>query len=661
MRRLAITAFVAVALAVLSVPAAAQGPKQGSATQAKPTSTRVEILTRAQSSVARRGRVRARIYFAGRGIVRIRGFVFAGAERRALKLVRPKPLFARTRSTRIVSLRLTGRGRGAIRRVRAECGVSTVSVKGYFRKGIRKSTRKFRRRTGKRFSRVGKRRPFIAEKRSLGRDLAECLPGAQPGGVGAGYRVGVASRDINPSADGKFNGSENVFLGGYGFGANPVTGSRPADGLLADGIHVRALAVTDANNRSFAIADIETQGWFTATKDGPLGIVDMRRAVAERTGGALKASEVVVQSDHSHSGPDTIGVWGGVPIAYRKMIADRTVEAIVEAFQTARPGTLYYGTAPGRDLLANQFEYDEQNKVVDSDVRVLQAREPSGRPFATMLNFSAHTTVLGGSNKKVSGDWVQAANPLLTDRFGGEAVTVVATLGRTQPADRGCDAAPLPPKGAAVDLCSIRSYAERVVERAEDAAVSAKPLGGDPVVSARSYLIQDVANNGLILGLNGAGDPAGAPVNRALTPPWLTGNVLGTVTASARIGDVLLSTFPGEAYPQMAAAIAERSPARGHMTAGLAQDQLGYLIAPYESYPEPVRRSFFNQRGDEVSPIDNDNFFFNVSETIGERVVCSALRGAGEVFGKGTALRDASSRCVPFANDALQPEGADVR
>jgi hypothetical protein len=299
--------------------------------------------------------------------------------------------------------------------------------------------------------------------------------------------------------------------------------------------------------------------------------------------------------------------------------------------------------------------------VLDSDVRVLQAREPSGKPFATMLNFSAHTTVLGSSNRKVSGDWVQAANPLLAERFGGEAVTVVATLGRTQPADRGCDSAPLPPEGPARDLCSIRSYAERVVERTEDAAISAKPLGGDPVVAARSYLVQDGATSGLILGLNAAGDPAGAPVNRSLTPPWLTGNVVGTVTASARIGDVLLSTFPGEAYPQIALEVAGRSPARGHMTAGLANDQLGYLIAPYEAYPEPVRRSFFNQRGDEVEPISNDNYFFNVSHTIGERITCSSLRGAGEVFGRGTALRDASPRCAPFANDALQPAGADTR
>ena len=274
--------------------------------------------------------------------------------------------------------------------------------------------------------------------------------------------------------------------------------------------------------------------------------------------------------------------------------------------------------------------------------------------------------MLGSSNTKVSGDWVQSANPLLKERFGGEAATVVGTLGRTQPADRGCDSAPLPPEGERRDLCSIRSYAERVVERAEDAAVAARPVGPVPVVAARSYLIQDPSSNALILGLNAAGDAATAPVNRSLTPPWLTGNVVGTVTASARIGDVLLSSMPGEAYPQIPLKVGELTKPRGHMTAGLANDQLGYLIAPYQSYPEPIRRSFFNERGDEVSPIDNDNYFFNVSTTMGERVTCSLLRGAGEVFGRGASLAmpmgpaprsptTSSSRRAPTRAEAEHP------
>jgi hypothetical protein len=96
------------------------------------------------------------------------------------------------------------------------------------------------------------------------------------------------------------------------------------------------------------------------------------------------------------------------------------------------------------------------------------------------------------------------------------------------------------------------------------------------------------------------------------------------------------------------------------MTAGLANDTLGYLIAPYEAYPEPIRRSFFNERGDEVGLVDNDNFVFNVSPTIGERVTCSLLRGAGEIFGAGRRYRESYNRCSQFANDLNQPPGADT-
>jgi hypothetical protein len=473
----------------------------------------------------------------------------------------------------------------------------------------------------------------------------------------ASYEVGVATRSINPDPDGTFGG-DTVYLGGYGIGSEPVFEGRPATGVLGDGISVRAFAVKHGEG-SFAIADIETQGWFVATKDGPYGLVDMRKAVEQRTGGALPAERVVIQSDHTHGGPDTIGVWGGVPVEYRRYIAERTVDAIVEAFATRTAGRLWYGAADGRDLLSNQFEYDESNRVMDSDLRVLQARDRRGRAFATLLNFSAHATVLGSGNTKVTGDWVQEANRLLEQRFGGEALTTVGTLGRTQPADRACPDASVP-EGDARHLCTLRDYAGRVVDRAAQAVAAAQPVGGDPSVAARSYLIQDPATNALILGLDLIGEPLGIPINRAFTPPWLTGNVIGTVTASARVGDVLISSMPGEAYPQIPLKVRELVPARGYMTAGLANDQLGYIIAPYEAYPEPIRRSFFNQRGDEVQPIDNDNYFFNVSHTMGERVTCSLLRGAGEVFGKGLEYRQAYDRCETFANDLVFAPGADA-
>jgi hypothetical protein len=493
-----------------------------------------------------------------------------------------------------------------------------------------------------------------------GAEAAPCPKGIERSAAdepGSCYLVGVAARSINPDPDGTFAG-QPVYLGGYGIGSPPISSGRPATGILGDGIEVRAISISDGAD-AVAVADIETQGWFAAVRDGPYGLVDIRREVERRTDGALPAGSVVVQTNHSHGAPDTIGVWGGVPDPYLEMIAERTVEAIVEAFRSARPGRLHYGVADGRDLLSNQFEADPANEAMDAEVRVLQARGAGGRPFATLLNFSAHTTVLGSGNTRVTGDWVQAANELLERRLGGEAVTVVGTLGRTQPADRGC-ADPGLEAGPDRDLCALREYAGRVVDRAADAAAAAEPLAGPPAVAAHSYLIQDPATNPVILGLSLAGEPAGIPINRSLAPPWMIGNVIGTVTASAHIGDVLLSGIPGEAYPQIPLKVTELVPARGHLTAGLANDQLGYLIAPVEAYPEPVRRSLFNQEGDEVSPVDNDNYFFNVSHTLGERVTCSLLRGAGEVLGEGSTFRDRYERCTAFPNDAALPPGADA-
>jgi hypothetical protein len=521
------------------------------------------------------------------------------------------------------------------------------------------------------------------------------VPGAAQAKKPKTYRVGMAARSVNLDANGTFAGG-TVYLGGYGLGNGRVLdhvggvenpGPKPADnglaydngraatGNLADGIHVRA-AVISAGRQSFAIADIENQGCFTQNKQG-YGLVTMRQAVQQRTGGALPADHVDIQCDHSHGGPDLIGAWGGVPDAYLKYVQQQTIDAIVEAFDTQRPAELWYGTAQsgvaGRDklpedksdpLLTNQMLNDPTtaNDVMDDELRVLQARDPqTGLPFATVLNLNAHPTVLGSSNTRASGDWPQFANTLMTDAaatFGSEALTVVGTLGRQQPARDDCPDKGLAAKGDSDPqeaICKLGAYATRVVERAKVALAAAKPLEGKPQVVAKTYLIQDTADNAGILSFNLGGEPLGIPIMRATSAPWLTGTVVGTVTGSARIGSVLFSSMPGEAYPQIPLAVRDAlkgSEIRGFMTAGLSNDQLGYIISTLpEAYPYVLIRG---AQG-------NDNILFNMSQTLGERLTCSLLRGAGEVTGKGQQYWQGYSKCVAFSNDLVSPEGADVR
>ncbi|MGI8513277.1 MAG: hypothetical protein ACR2NH_11710, partial [Solirubrobacteraceae bacterium] len=465
------------------------GPAAGASAESARARTpyvALTVLSQSRATVLRTRTVRVRVIsvipasVSVTGVARLPARTGRAAARRTLVVAR-RTILPRRRS-RILTLRLTTSGLTALR----DCGAVTIELSA---RGIRLTPLKQlvngRRQSSRLVTRSG-RRAFRSE---LGSCRQGVLPIPGPGGFDArsGYFVGIAARSINPQPDGTFAGRP-VYLGGYGIASPPLSPGRPATGILRNGVSVRAIAVSDGRHAS-AVADIEAQGWFVANKDAPLGLVDMRREVQRRTNGALPASAVVIQSDHSHSGPDFMGVWGGVPLEYRRLAFDRTVEAILAAYASRREGTLYYGTAPGRDLLSNQFEADPNNQAVDSDVRVLQARDAGNRPFATLLNFSAHTTVLGGDNTKVSGDWVEAANPQLERRFGGAAMTVVGTLGRTQPADRGCANGAL--TGDARSLCTLDASAARVVDRAAFAVEGATAVPGDPVVAVRSYLLQD--------------------------------------------------------------------------------------------------------------------------------------------------------------------------
>lgn len=522
------------------------------------------------------------------------------------------------------------------------------------------------------------------------------------------YLLGAAVESIDPT-DAQIAAGD-FYLGGYGLGSGKaanqvaVIDGRPALGILrdpafpdgsADGVHVRAVVI-GAGTHAIALAQIETQGMFVAYKQGPFGLVDIRKDAATAiaalphtaTSPTIPAGAVLVDSNHTHAGPDTAGVWGGVPTAYLEHVHDQTVKAIVEAYQRMQSVDLYYGTAhagvagettryPSNDpLLTNQFSQDPVNQEVDDELRVLQARDDDDNVVATYLNYSAHPTVLGGDNQQVSADYTAPLDAMLST-LGGVGMEQVATLGRTQPNRDSCPDASL--TGAAADVCKINSYAARVFQRSKEAIAHATRLNGTPVVALHSYFMQDLATNAPIIALSYGGLAAGAPIYRAVNPPWMAGSFLGSPSFSGRIGDVLLSGGPGEMYPQIVQKIRETVPARGHINIGTAGDFLGYIVAPFEAYPEPVRRGFFDGEAPPQgnpdctggaspvalpspvgcpSPVDNDNYFFNASHTFGERLTCSLLRGAGEVMKSDPSVYWSTyTRCPAFANDyAMTPD-----
>lgn len=463
---------------------------------------------------------------------------------------------------------------------------------------------------------------------------------------------------------------------------------------------VRVFAIGDGT-KTIVLADLDNQGTFPSYKPNlstgaprPFAFDDIRAAAAAAAPG-LEARSIVISSDHSHAGQDMTGVWGFVPDEYLARVKDLAVEAIVEAYTEMQPAILKQsaietpqpcgpdGGLPTR-IFANQFcggsplgdlgpNWEHANDNSDAQVRVLRAfhpTDPDGTPFAVLVNAAIHATVGGSGNRYVSSDWVSTLSKYIERQHAGStAVTIVGDVGRTQPNDRACvtDAAtpgmfreplsnllvPYDFDPQAPDSCPISQFARRVQAWVDRAVSETEEEISTPGVDYRELFIRDVSDSVILFGLDYAGDPAGAPIARGIAPPYLTGTILGTWVGAYRVGDVLMVSAPGEAYPNIRdGVIAAVKTTQPTWVFGLANDQLGYLIAPTpEGYPEPIRKSFFD--GDPhdpktwaVSPVDNDNYFFNVSKTIGDHVMCTMIKGALQLgFEAATAT---PAKCVPW-------------
>jgi hypothetical protein len=534
-----------------------------------------------------------------------------------------------------------------------------------------------------------------------------------PGGGGGGaavYLAGGGVESINPTP--AMLANNDFYLGGYGFGdgkafnkiaipgADVLVDQRYATGILGDGVHSRAFAVSDSKH-TIVLSQIETQGYFLVYKQGPFGTMEIREdasaAIAKLAKGIKHAppvpatSEILVDSNHSHGGPDTAGVWGGVPTSYLKLVHDQTVKAIVDSWQHLHKATLTFGVAHGGvqdaeslwppsggsdPILTNQFRTDPNNTMMDDEVRVLQARDPdTGTVLDTYVNYSSHPTVLGSSNRLVTGDYTGRLNLQMEQAFGGFAMQQVATLGREQPARDSC---PTPGSDQTQNsLCALDSYASRVVTKVKLALANAAPLTGKPIVAMNSYFMTEPATSPVLAGLIYVGPAIGVPAARAGNPPWYTANVIGTTYFVGRIGDVLMTGGPGEMYAQIWDKVRTTvTGMRGYMNIGTAGDFLGYIISPLEAYPEPIRRSMLSgdppPKGDPAcavggvsvgcpDPISNDNYFFNVGHDFGERLTCDFLRGAGDILtGSPTTYWTKYVRCPLFLTDLALPPGFDT-
>jgi hypothetical protein len=209
--------------------------------------------------------------------------------------------------------------------------------------------------------------------------------------------------------------SEKTWLAGFG-----AKGRRPAgvhDPLFARVVLLRegaqTIALVGLDLLGFSINDTES----------------LRRAWAGRAEGR----SLFIHATHTHSGPDTLGLWGAIPgrsgvnRRYMARIERRIVEALALLETQLRPVV----AAGGRGALDPRGLCRDLRdpQVLDPNLAILRLKSPDGKTIASIVNWSCHPETLGRENALVTADYPGPLCARIEEKTGGQCLFLNGLIG----------------------------------------------------------------------------------------------------------------------------------------------------------------------------------------------------------------------------------------
>lgn len=209
----------------------------------------------------------------------------------------------------------------------------------------------------------------------------------------AEIKIGLAERTITPAL--------GVPMAGYGARKGTAEG-------VHDDLHVRALVV-EGEPDSVAIVSASVIGL-------PQDVIDdVRCRIAGKTG--LPGQNIMLAATHTHSGPT-------VTDAYKSVLADGMVAALIRAWETRGPGRLGMGVTTVEDVARNRRRLDYGGLPVDPEVGVLRVEDEDGHTMGVLFHYACHPTTMGPRSLLISEDWVYYAIQRVKQQTGHDAIVM---------------------------------------------------------------------------------------------------------------------------------------------------------------------------------------------------------------------------------------------
>lgn len=414
-----------------------------------------------------------------------------------------------------------------------------------------------------------------------------------------------------------------VYLAGYGAKGRKATAVH--DPLYARGVAFRR------NETTLVLMALDLIGF-------PLPYVEKIRA-------AFPNIHLLIAATHTHSGPDTLGLWGpkpgvsGVDAAYMQYVVEQTQKLAANLLSNLKPAQLKIAQSavPVKGLV-----HDLRDPVVmDNTLTVLKLNElHTNKNIGLLVNWACHPEVLGPDNTLITADYVHYLTDYLEKKGLGTAVFFSGAIGGLMSPDSQADTfaeserigtelgrlneEALKIQGQAIDAESIVIASAKLrlpIDNILYLAMLENAGHGRPLFNAKNEALKKIpyARGPKML------RPIAAWINKRLlgaAAPWLE-----TELNFIQMGALSIFGMPGEIFPELYLRgyegqyrfhhplispsnpkpptlekaprnffLKEQMPGRFSFLIGLANDEIGYIVPDYDfrvnkwspyMYPEP--------------------------------------------------------------------------
>lgn len=372
---------------------------------------------------------------------------------------------------------------------------------------------------------------------------------------GPAIKVGFSRTDISPD--------HSLIMAGYGFAFLSDRFCRWSTGVH-DPIYATAVAF-EFEGQAVVLIHLDVIGVILPD------VESIQEGVSQEIG--IDKNRVIVCGSHSHSSPDTMGLWG---VIY-PMKTGRDPEFIVGMIQGAiNAGKDAYEARQAAILTAStgmedRIHYNPQgvvdpNAMLDNSMTLLAAfSKESGRLIGTLMSWGCHPMIMGPQNTLVSAEFPGAYYRLMDQEVGGVNMYVNTTLGGTVHPHNPFDGFQIEePEWGTWE--NVENFARILADDAQDLIEIAEPVPYEKIrVVAKELPIR--IENPLWM--------ANDLIPREV-PDWL-GWSKTKVTAFS-IGDVRFATVPGELVPDIGLELRQVMGGDHQFLINLGMDWFGYIL-----------------------------------------------------------------------------------